>query len=141
MSADFISETDKQMKRSGQKNMLRTVNVKEVTAAIKEMCIEANHFLSDDMAARMKKAVDEEESPLGKQILTQLQENLQIAGDDMIPICQDTGMAVVFIKLPIEMDRTAMSSIIWDHLRQGKEDQSVLQVRLLPAAWISMPQI
>ena len=141
MSADFISETDKQMKRSGQKNMLRTVNVKEVTAAIKEMCIEANHFLSDDMAARMKKAVDEEESPLGKQILTQLQENLQIAGDDMIPICQDTDMAVVFIKLPIEMDRTAMSSIIWDHLRQGKEDQSVLQVRLLPAAWISMPQI
>ena len=81
------------------------------------LCIEANHFLSDDMAARMKKAVDEEESPLGKQILTQLQENLQIAGDDMIPICQDTGMAVVFIKLPIEMDRTAMSSIIWDHLR------------------------
>lgn len=75
------------------------------------LCIEANHFLSDDMAARMKKAVDEEESPLGKQILTQLQENLQIAGDDMIPICQDTGMAVVFIKLPIEMDRTAMSSI------------------------------
>ena len=141
MSADFISETDKQMKRSGQKNMLRTVNVKEVTAAIKEMCIEANHFLSDDMAARMKKAVDEEESPLGKQILTQLQENLQIAGDDMIPICQDTGMAVVFIKLPIEMDRTVMSSIIWNHLRQGKEDQSVLQVRLLPAAWISMPQI
>ena len=129
------------MKRSGQKNMLRTVNVKEVTAAIKEMCIEANHFLSDDMAARMKKAVDEEESPLGKQILTQLQENLQIAGDDMIPICQDTDMAVVFIKLPIEMDRTAMSSIIWNHLRQGKEDQSVLQVRLLPAAWISMPQI
>ena len=105
------------------------------------LCIEANHFLSDDMAARMKKAVDEEESPLGKQILTQLQENLQIAGDDMIPICQDTGMAVVFIKLPIEMDRTAMSSIIWDHLRQGKEAQSVLQVRLLPAAWISMPQI
>lgn len=141
MSADFISETEKQMKRSGQKNMLRTVNVKEVTAAIKEMCIEANHFLSDDMAARMKKAVDEEESPLGKQILTQLQENLQIAGDDMIPICQDTGMAVVFIKLPIEMDRTVMSSIIWNHLRQGKEDQSVLQVRLLPAAWISMPQI
>ena len=103
MSADFISETEKQMKRSGQKNMLRTVNVKEVTAAIKEMCIQANHFLSDDMAARMKKAVDEEESPLGKQILTQLQENLQIAGDDMIPICQDTGMAVVFIKVGQEI--------------------------------------
>ena len=102
------------------------------------LCIEANHFLSDDMAARMKKAVDEEESPLGKQILTQLQENLQIAGDDMIPICQDTGMAVVFIKLPIEMDRTAMSSIIWDHLLPGKEDLSDLQALRLLAEWINM---
>ena len=120
MSADFISETDKQMKRSGQKNMLRTVNVKEVTAAIKEMCIEANHFLSDDMAARMKKAVDEEESPLGKQILTQLQENLQIAGDDMIPICQDTGMAVVFIKLPIEMDRNVIYYMGPSPAREGR---------------------
>jgi len=120
VSADFISETDKQMKRSGQKNMLRTVNVKEVTAAIKEMCIEANHFLSDDMAARMKKAVDEEESPLGKQILTQLQENLQIAGDDMIPICQDTGMAVVFIKVGQEVHFEGGS--LTDAINQGVHD-------------------
>lgn len=120
MSADFISETDKQMKRSGQKNMLRTVNVKEVTAAIKEMCIEANHFLSDDMAARMKKAVDEEESPLGKQILTQLQENLQIAGDDMIPICQDTGMTVVFIKVGQEVHFEGGS--LTDAINQGVHD-------------------
>ncbi len=120
MSADFISETDKQMKRSGQKNMLRTVNVKEVTAAIKEMCIEANHFLSEDMAARMKKAVDEEESPLGKQILTQLQENLQIAGDDMIPICQDTGMAVVFIKVGQEVHFEGGS--LTDAINQGVHD-------------------
>ena len=83
--------------------MLRTVTVKEITAAIKEMCIEANQFLSEDMAARMKKAVDEEEAPLGKQILNQLQENLKIAGEDMIPICQDTGMAVVFIKVGQEV--------------------------------------
>ena len=120
MSADFISETEKQMKRSGQKNMSRTVNVKEVTAAIKEMCIEANHFLSDDMAARMKKAVDEEESPLGKQILTQLQENLQIAGDDMIPICQDTGMAVVFIKVGQEVHFEGGS--LTDAINQGVHD-------------------
>jgi len=120
VSADFISETEKQMKRSGQKNMLRTVNVKEVTAAIKEMCIEANHFLSDDMAARMKKAVDEEESPLGKQILTQLQENLQIAGDDMIPICQDTGMAVVFIKVGQEVHFEGGS--LTDAINQGVHD-------------------
>ena len=124
MSADFISETDKQMKRSGQKNMLRTVNVKEVTAAIKEMCIEANHFLSDDMAARMKKAVDEEESPLGKQILTQLQENLQIAGDDMIPICQDTGMAVVFLEIgqDVHFEGGNLEDAVNEGIRRGYVD-------------------
>ena len=99
----LFRKKEKPAKRNGQKNMLRTVNVKEITAAIKEMCIEANQFLSEDMAARMKKAVDEEEAPLGKQILTQLQENLKIAGEDMIPICQDTGMAVVFIKVGQEV--------------------------------------
>ena len=100
--------------------MLRTVNVKEDTAAIKEMCIEANHFLSEDMAARMKKAVEEEQSPLGKQILTQLQENLQIAGDDMIPICQDTGMAVVFIKVGQEVHFEGGS--LTDAINQGVHD-------------------
>ena len=100
--------------------MLRTVNVKEVTAAIKEMCIEANHFLSEDMAARMKAAVDLEESPLGKQILTQLQENLQIAGEDMIPICQDTGMAVVFIKVGQEVHFEGGS--LTDAINQGVHD-------------------
>ena len=100
--------------------MLRTVNVKEVTAAIKEMCIEANHFLSEDMAARMKKAVEDEQSPLGKQILTQLQENLQIAGDDMIPICQDTGMAVVFIKVGQEVHFEGGS--LTDAINQGVHD-------------------
>ena len=84
------------------------------------LCIEANHFLSDDMAARMKKAVDEEESPLGKQILTQLQENLQIAGDDMIPICQDTGMAVVFIKVGQEVHFEGGS--LTDAINQGVHD-------------------
>lgn len=100
--------------------MLRTVNVKEVTAAIKEMCIEANHFLSEDMAARMKKAVEDEQSPLGKQILTQLQENLQIAGEDMIPICQDTGMAVVFIKVGQEVHFEGGS--LTDAINQGVHD-------------------
>lgn len=101
--------------------MLRTVNVKEVTAAIKEMCIEANHFLSEDMAARMKKAVEEEQSPLGKQILTQLQENLQIAGDDMIPICQDTGMAVVFIEVgqEVHFEGGSLTDAINEGVRQG----------------------
>ncbi|HBG12278.1 MAG TPA: fumarate hydratase, partial [Clostridium sp.] len=63
------------------------------------MCIEANHVLSSDMEKVFLKAVDEETSPLGRQVLCQLKENLKIAGEDMIPICQDTGMAVIFVKI------------------------------------------
>ena len=65
---------------------MRTINVQEITNHIKEMCIEANHFLSEDMKCAMSHAVQTEKAPLGKQILEQLQENLQIAGEDMIPI-------------------------------------------------------
>lgn len=82
---------------------MRTIRTELITRAVKEMCIEANHFLSDDMKACLDQAVEKEESPLGKQILNQLQENLEIAGRDMIPICQDTGMAVVFIKVGQEV--------------------------------------
>lgn len=82
---------------------MRSVQVSEITKQIKEMCIETNHFLSDDMKACMLQAREKEKSPLGKQILDQLQENLEIAGNDMIPICQDTGMAVVFIKVGQEV--------------------------------------
>ncbi|MCI9372584.1 MAG: fumarate hydratase [Lachnospiraceae bacterium] len=78
---------------------MRTIDVAEITNHIKEMCIEANHFLTQDMDAAMKSAADAEASPLGKQILCQLQENLKIAGEDMIPICQDTGMAVIFMEI------------------------------------------
>ena len=79
--------------------MIRTVQLSEITKNIKEMCIEANHFLSPDMAEAMKQAQQNEKSPLGKQILGQLQENLEIAAQDMIPICQDTGMACVFLEI------------------------------------------
>lgn len=79
--------------------MIREVDVKLLTDNIKEMCIEATHFLTPDMDAALKKATAEEEAPLGKQVLEQLQENLKIAGQEMIPICQDTGMAVVFIEV------------------------------------------
>lgn len=78
---------------------MRELDVKVITENIKEMCIEATHFLTEDMKNVLDDSVAKEESPLGKQILQQLQENLQIAGDEMIPICQDTGMAVVFIKV------------------------------------------
>lgn len=78
---------------------MRTINVSEITENIKEMCIEANHYLSKDMDSALKDAVYTEKSSLGKQILEQLQENLQIAADEMIPICQDTGMAVIFLEV------------------------------------------
>lgn len=78
---------------------MRTITTQEITRNIKEMCIEANHFLSKDMRSVFDQAVEDEESPLGRKILNQLEENLQIAADDMIPICQDTGMAVIFIKV------------------------------------------
>lgn len=77
---------------------MREVSVSEITKNIREMCIEANHLLSPDMKQVFDEAVSREESPLGKQILNQLEENLRIAGEDMIPICQDTGMAVVFLR-------------------------------------------
>lgn len=79
--------------------MIREINVKELTANISEMCIQANHYLSPDMDACMKQAVETEKSELGKKILNQLQENLEIADKEMIPICQDTGMAVIFMEI------------------------------------------
>lgn len=78
---------------------MRAIETGEITRNIKEMCIEANHFLSADMKQALIQAVQEEGSPLGKQILGQLQDNLKIAGEDMIPICQDTGMTVVFLEI------------------------------------------
>lgn len=77
---------------------MRNIDSSEITKNIKEMCIEANHFLAPDMERVFKKAKENEESKLGCQILEQLDENLKIAAEDMIPICQDTGMAVVLLK-------------------------------------------
>ena len=100
---------------------MRNVNVSEITRNIKEMWIEANHFLSEDMSAAMKNAVQTEESPLGKQILNQLQENLQIAGEDMIPICQDTGMAVVFLEIgqDVHLEGGSVEDAVNEGVRQG----------------------
>ena len=82
---------------------MRTIHVNEIIEHLREMCLEANHFLSPDMDRAMKCALEEEVTPLGKQILDQLQENLKIAAEDMIPICQDTGMAVVFVEVGQEV--------------------------------------
>ena len=100
---------------------MRSVDVSIVTKNIKEMCIQANHFLSEDMDIAMKNEVETEEAPLGKQILTQLQENLKIAGEDMIPICQDTGMAVVFIEVgqEVHFEGGSLTDAINEGVRQG----------------------
>lgn len=100
---------------------MRTIQVSEVTQNIKEMCIEANHFLSEDMRCAMDRAVQEEAAPLGKQILEQLEENLTIAGEDMIPICQDTGMAVIFMEIgqEVHFEGGVLEEAINEGVRQG----------------------
>ncbi|MCI8692733.1 MAG: fumarate hydratase [Lachnospiraceae bacterium] len=96
---------------------MRTLDVGRVTEAVRDMCTEANHFLSEDMKCAMEKAADTEESTIGKQILQQLQENLKIAGEDMIPICQDTGMAVIFMEIGQEVHFTG--GILEEAIQEG----------------------
>ena len=100
---------------------MKKIHVSEITRNIKEMCIEANYYLSADMKSVLQKAVQEEESPLGGQILTQLQENLKIAGEKQIPICQDTGMAVVFISVgqDVHIEGGSLEEAIHEGVRQG----------------------
>ena len=103
---------------------MREVNVSIITDNIKEMCIEANHFLTDDMKNVFENAVKKEESALGKQVLGQLEENLKVAGEDMIPICQDTGMAVVFINVGQDVHLTGgdITNAINEGVRRGYVD-------------------
>ena len=100
---------------------MRKINVTEITQNIKEMCIEANHFLSEDMDRALKNALNTEKSPLGKQILNQLQENIRIAAEDMIPICQDTGMAVIFMEIgqDVHFEGGNLEDAINEGVRQG----------------------
>ena len=103
---------------------MRNINTQVIVQNVKEMCIEANHFLSPDMKKVFEKAASEESSPLGRQILGQLEENLKIAGNDMIPICQDTGMAVVFVKVgqEVHIEGGALTDAINEGVRQGYVD-------------------
>ena len=100
---------------------MRDVNVSEITKNIKEMCIQANHYLSADMDAAMKHAADTEQSELGKKILHQLQDNLKIADEEMIPICQDTGMAVIFLEVgqDVHFEGAAIEDAVNEGVRQG----------------------
>lgn len=100
---------------------MRTVRVSAVTESIREMCIEANHFLSGDMKDALCAAAEKEEAPLGRQILGQLQENMEIAGKDMIPICQDTGMAVVFMEIgqEVHFEGGSLEEAVNEGVRRG----------------------
>ena len=103
---------------------MRTIHIKEIIKNIKEMCIEANHFLSEDMIVALTNAINIEETDLGKQILNQLQDNLLIAKEEMIPICQDTGMAVVFIEIgqEIHFEGGSLEEAINEGVRQGYQE-------------------
>ena len=106
--------------QAGNRKM-REIEVREITENIKEMCIEAVHFLTDDMKEALLSAKKSEESPLGRKILEQLEENLAIAGEDMIPICQDTGMAVIFLEIGQDVHFTggSLKDAINEGVRQG----------------------
>lgn len=103
---------------------MRIVQTSVITENIKEMCIEANHYLSKDMKAVLDQAVESEKAPLGKQILNQLEENLRIAAEDMIPICQDTGMAVIFLEIgqDIHFEGSLLEDAVNEGVRQGYEE-------------------
>ncbi len=101
--------------------MIRTVKTEDIVKNIKEMCIEANHYLSKDMDKAMKEAAVSEKSELGKKILAQLQDNLKIAAEEMIPICQDTGMAVIFLEVgqDVHFEGMAIEDAVNEGVRQG----------------------
>ena len=108
-------------KKTRKTAKMRTIQTTDITENIRQMCIEANHYLSDDMKQVFNKAVDNEESPLGRQVLEQLKENLEIASSDMIPICQDTGMAVIFMNVgqEVHFEGGSITDAVNEGVRQG----------------------
>ncbi len=104
--------------------MIREISTGEITRNIKEMCIQANYYLSPDMEEKMKSAKEQEKSDIGKKVLNQLQENLEIADKEMIPICQDTGMAVIFLEIGQEVHFVEgdLESAVNEGVRQGYEE-------------------
>lgn len=104
--------------------MIRTIQTEDLIDVVKEMCIKANHFLSPDMDRAMKCALETEKSELGKQILGQLQDNLTIAGEEMIPICQDTGMAVLFVEIgqDVHFEGMLLEEALNEGVRRGYVD-------------------
>ena len=103
---------------------MRIIRTEEIIKHIKEMCIEANHFLSPDMEQAVREAAASEESEVGKHILEKLCENMKIAGEDMIPVCQDTGMAVIFMEIGQEVHFAGsyLEDAINEGVRQGYQE-------------------
>ena len=102
---------------------MRTIDTETIIKTVSEMCIEASHFLTPDMKEALSKATESEISPLGKQVLDQLSENLRIAGEDMIPICQDTGMAVIFAEVGSDVHvEGSLTDAINEGVRRGYVD-------------------
>lgn len=103
---------------------MRTIHIEEIISNIREMCIEANHMLTPDMQKALECAVTDEKSPIGQKVLGQLQDNLQIAQEDTIPICQDTGMAVVFLEIgqDVHFEGGSLTDAINEGVRQGYVD-------------------
>lgn len=102
---------------------MRTIDTETIIKTVSEMCIEASHFLTPDMKEALDKAKENEISPLGKQVLDQLSENLRIAGEDMIPICQDTGMAVIFAEVGSDVHvEGSLTDAINEGVRRGYVD-------------------
>lgn len=103
---------------------MRIINAGEITRNIKEMCIKANHYLEEDMERALVQAAETEKSPLGKKILEQLNDNLRIASQDMIPICQDTGMAVIFMEIgqDVHVEGGILTEAINEGVRQGYQE-------------------
>jgi len=100
---------------------MRSINVKEIVEAVRNLCIDANYTLTDDMKNALKRGMEEEKSPLGRKILSQLQENLKIAQEDQIPICQDTGMAVFFIEVgqDVHIEGGLLTDAVNEGVRRG----------------------
>lgn len=103
---------------------MRTINTLEITEAVKEMCMEVNIRLSEDVKQAVLAAKKKEESPLGRQILGQLEENMEIAAETKIPICQDTGMTVVFLRIgqDVHFEGEYIEDAVNEGIRRGYEE-------------------
>lgn len=109
---------------SGKDKRMREIEVSKITEAVRSMCMEINLSLSPDMKKALKEAGDKEESPLGRQILSILEENMEIAAKEEIPICQDTGMAVVFLEIGQDVHFTggSLTEAVNEGVRRGYLD-------------------